>query len=157
MAGLYLLPSGGEAVRLGCINDAAGLAAGLAHALGSHVALVWPPEGQPIGASLVSALAPAATEGPKEGDANMGDATDAGSAGSSEAPDGWQEYLEQVPILAASRATDVLHVARGRLGRKAAGQLFPRRMQTVLRGDDGKNRRVFKQGCPRGLAWRLKA
>ena len=68
----------------------------------------------------------------------------------------WEELVEPCPIAEATRATELLKVARAKLGRTEAQLRFGREKQTVLQGSDGKKRRVCKAGLPRGQAWKLK-
>ena len=60
--------------------------------------------------------------------------------------------VEPCPIAEATRATELLKVARAKLGRTEAQLRFGREKQTVLQGSDGKKRRVCKAGLPRGQA-----
>ena len=68
----------------------------------------------------------------------------------------WEDLVEPCPIAEATRATELLKVARAKLGRTEAQLRFGREKQTVLQGSDGKKRRVCKAGLPRGQAWKLK-
>ena len=68
----------------------------------------------------------------------------------------WEDLVEPCPIAEATRATELLKVARVKLGRPEAQLRFGREKQTVLQGSDGKKRRVCKAGLPRGQAWKLK-
>ena len=68
----------------------------------------------------------------------------------------WEDLVEPCPIAEATRATELLKVARAKLGRAEAQLRFGREKQTVLQGSDGKKRRVCKAGLPRGQAWKLK-
>ena len=68
----------------------------------------------------------------------------------------WEDLVEPCPIAEATRATELLKVARVKLGRPEAQLRFGREQQTVLQGSDGKKRRVCKAGLPRGQAWKLK-
>jgi hypothetical protein len=68
----------------------------------------------------------------------------------------WEDLVEPCPIAEATRATELLKVARAKLGRPEAQLRFGREKQTVLQGSDGKKRRVCKAGLPRGQAWKLK-
>ena len=68
----------------------------------------------------------------------------------------WEDLVEPCPISEATRATELLKVARAKLGRPEAQLRFGREKQTVLQGSDGKKRRVCKAGLPRGQAWKLK-
>ena len=68
----------------------------------------------------------------------------------------WEDLVEPCPIVEATRATELLKVARAKLGRTEAQLHFGREKQTVLQGSDGKKRRVCKAGLPRGQAWKLK-
>jgi hypothetical protein len=68
----------------------------------------------------------------------------------------WDDLVEPCSIAEATRATELLKVARAKLGRTEAQLRFGREKQTVLQGSDGKKRRVCKAGLPRGQAWKLK-
>ena len=68
----------------------------------------------------------------------------------------WEDLVEPCPIAEATRATELLKVARAELGRTEAQLRFGREKQTVLQGSDGKKRRVCKAELPRGQAWKLK-
>ena len=68
----------------------------------------------------------------------------------------WEDLVEPCPIAEATRAAELLGVARQKLGATEAQARFGREKQTVLRGPDGKKRRVCKTGLPRGQAWRLR-
>ena len=68
----------------------------------------------------------------------------------------WDDLVEPCSIAEATRATELLKVARAKLGRPEAQLRFGREKQTVLQGSDGKKRRVCKAGLPRGQAWKLK-
>ena len=68
----------------------------------------------------------------------------------------WEDPVEPCPIAEATRAAELLGVARQKLGATEAQARFGREKQTVLRGPDGKKRRVCKTGLPRGQAWRLR-
>jgi hypothetical protein len=68
----------------------------------------------------------------------------------------WEDLVEPCSIAEATRATELLKVARAKLGRPEAQLRFGREKQTVLQGSDGKKRRVCKAGLPRGQAWKLK-
>ena len=68
----------------------------------------------------------------------------------------WEDLVEPCSIAEATRATELLKVARARLGRLEAQLRFGREKQTVLQGSDGNKRRVCKAGLPRGQAWKLK-
>ena len=68
----------------------------------------------------------------------------------------WEDLVEPCPIAEATMATELLKVARVKLGRPEAQLRFGREQQTVLQGSDGKKRRVCKAGLPRGQAWKLK-
>ena len=68
----------------------------------------------------------------------------------------WEDLVEPCPIAEAKRATELLKVARAKLGRTEAQLHFGREKQTVLQSSDGKKRRVCKAGLPRGQAWKLK-
>ena len=68
----------------------------------------------------------------------------------------WEDLVEPCPIVEATRATELLKVARVKLGGTEAQLHFGRDKQTVLQGSDGKKRRVCKAGLPRGQAWKLK-
>ena len=68
----------------------------------------------------------------------------------------WEDLVESCPIAEATRAAELLGVARQKLGATEAQARFGREKQTVLRGPDGKKRRVCKTGLPRGQAWRLR-
>ena len=68
----------------------------------------------------------------------------------------WEDLVEPCPIAEATRAAELLQVARQKLGATEAQARFGREKQTVLRGPDGKKRRVCKTGLPRGQAWRLR-
>ena len=68
----------------------------------------------------------------------------------------WEDLVEPCPIAEATRAAELLGVARQKLGATEAQARFGREKQTVLRGPDGKKRRVCKTGLPRGQAWKLR-
>ena len=68
----------------------------------------------------------------------------------------WDDLVEPCSIAEATRATELLKVARAKLGRPEAQLRFGREKQTVLQGSDGRKRRVCKAGLPRGQAWKLK-
>ena len=68
----------------------------------------------------------------------------------------WDDLVEPCSIAEATRATELLKVARAKLGRPEAQLRFGREKQTVLQGSDGKKRRVCKAGLPRREAWKLK-
>ena len=86
-----------------------------------------------------------------------GDAT-AMETGSSEATKagGLEKHLEVCPYTEADRATDVVRALTEKLGKEAAAQLLRGARQCVLKGADGKKRKVLKEGCPKGKAWRLR-
>ena len=68
----------------------------------------------------------------------------------------WEDLAEPCPIAEATRATELLKVARAKLGRTETQLRLGREKQKVLQGSDGKKRRVCKAGLPRGQAWKLK-
>ena len=68
----------------------------------------------------------------------------------------WEDLVEPCPIAEATRAAELLGVARQKLGATEARARFGREKQTVLQGPDGKKRRVCKTGLPRGQAWKLR-
>ena len=67
-----------------------------------------------------------------------------------------EKYLEACPYAEADKAADVTRALTERLGKEAAVQLLRGAKQCVLKDANGKKRKVLKEGCPKGKAWRLR-
>ena len=80
------------------------------------------------------------------------DATEACSARANEL----EKYLETCPYAEADKAVEVTRALTGKLGKEAAMQLLRGAKQCVLKDANGKKRKVLKEGCPKGKAWRLR-
>ena len=79
-------------------------------------------------------------------------ATKACGAGASEL----EKHLEACPYTEADSAVDVARALKEKLGKEAAGHLLRGARRCVLKGVDGKKRKVLKEGCPKGKAWRMR-
>ena len=67
-----------------------------------------------------------------------------------------QKYLEMRPYGEADKAIDVARVLTEKLGKEASVQLLKNAKHCSLMGANGKKRKVLKEGCPRGKAWRVR-
>ena len=67
-----------------------------------------------------------------------------------------RKHLETCPYLEADKTVDVTRALRAALGKEAATRLLRGAKQCVLKGRDGKKRKVLKEGCAKGQAWRVK-
>lgn len=70
--------------------------------------------------------------------------------------EGLLQHTERCPIAEADKASDVMRALREKLGKDVADQLLRDAKQVTLAGADGKKRRVYKAGCARGQALRVR-
>ena len=61
-----------------------------------------------------------------------------------------------MPIQEADKVNAVAQALRARLGKDAAERLLLGAKQSVLKDSCGRKRKVLKEGCPTGKAWRVR-
>ena len=82
------------------------------------------------------------------------DATDEGA--DNERVSELRKHLEPCPYIEADKVVDVAQALRARLGKGAAERLLLGARRSVLKDSCGKKRKVLKEGCPTGKAWRVR-
>ena len=136
---------------------------GLHDALGALAATLTPEAAtaldaaaEPAPAAAPTPVGPAQEEPGHASDATAMETDAADEDANTERVSELRKHLEPCPYKEADKVTTVAQVLRARLGKDAAERLLLGAKQSVLKDSCGRKRKVLKEGCPTGKAWRVR-